>query len=346
MPARKTPNRDEWRQLYEAAIAFKKSRCWEWMYDDEIFGVKDPESGEIAYCCIMGNAGEHFGIAAYLGSEGLDGLLRILSGDINPEDPDTMYIQKCLMCSFEDRADLDSKDLKIIKELGLKFRGRNEWPVFRHYEPGFFPWFLNAHQCRFLTHVLRQALDVALRCRREKSILKHDTPFTFLVRVPVPGENGILMWEDQYLTAEPPKRGFISFYIADEIRAKKLRSIKPQKNLVFETEVFFAPSPVRERRERPYYPKVCLLLNHGNAMVISFEMFKDINREGYKCIEMLASYIERSGRKPSKLLVSREETYHLFADVCQQLGIQLEMVDGLDLMEEVRHSMFGFFLNP
>lgn len=74
------PTQAEWRALYEAAVSFKRASCWEWMYDDDIFGVANPETGEVAYCCIMGNAGEHFGIAAYLGAEGLDGVLGLLSG--------------------------------------------------------------------------------------------------------------------------------------------------------------------------------------------------------------------------------------------------------------------------
>lgn len=342
MSIRQTPNTDEWKKLYEAAINFKKAKCWEWMYDNDIFGVKDPESGEIGYCCIMGNAGEHFAIAAYLGSEGLDGILSILSGAIDLENPDNMFIQKCLMCSFEDRAALKPEDLRIIKELGLKFRGRNEWPVFRHYEPGLFPWFLNAPQCRFLTHVLNEALNVSLRCKNGKAILDHKTPLTFLVRTATPGKNGELIWEDQYLTAEPPKQDFVSFYINDEMRVKRLRSIKPQKKTILEADTFFTPPPVKEGG-RPYYPKVCVLLDHSSGMIISFEMFKDINNEGYKCIEMLANYIEHSGRMPSKLLVSREETYYLFTDVCRQLGIKLEMVDRLDFMEEARYGMFRFF---
>jgi hypothetical protein len=344
MSTRKTPNTAEWRQLYEAAVDFKKIKCWEWMYDDDIFGVKDPESGEVGYCCIMGNAGEHFGIAAYLGSEGLSGILGLLSGAIDPEDPDNLFTQKCLICSFEDRKALAPEDLEIIKGLGLKFRGRNEWPVFRHYEPGLFPWFLNAPQCRFLTHVISQALDVSLRCRGGKAILDHDIPFTFLVRVATHGKNGELIWKDEYLTAEPPKQEFVSFHIIDEMRAKRLRSIKPQRKSILEIDTFFAPSPIKENG-RPYYPKVCLLLDHSSGMVISFEMFKDIKEEGFKCIEMLANYVEHSGMMPSKLLVSRNETYYLFSDVCRQLGIELEMVERLDFMEEARHDMFSFFQN-
>ena len=161
------PNLDEWGQLYQASIEFKKIKPWEWMYDDDIFGVKDAESGEIAYCCIMGNEDEYFGIAAYLGSEGLNGILSILSGEIEPDDPDFIFSQKCLLVSFEDREALTSEDRKIIKELGIKFRGRNEWPIFRNYTPGYFPWFITAAECRFLTDILKQATYVALKCKEE-----------------------------------------------------------------------------------------------------------------------------------------------------------------------------------
>ncbi len=43
------PTREEWSSLYQVAVDFKRSACWEWMYDDDIFGVVDPETGETAY---------------------------------------------------------------------------------------------------------------------------------------------------------------------------------------------------------------------------------------------------------------------------------------------------------
>jgi hypothetical protein len=52
------PSRDEWRRLYQAAAAFKEAAPWEWMIEDEIFGVQNPESKEVGYCSIMGMAGE------------------------------------------------------------------------------------------------------------------------------------------------------------------------------------------------------------------------------------------------------------------------------------------------
>lgn len=223
------PTSEEWSSLYQAAVDFKRSACWEWMFDSDIFGVVDPETEETAYCSIMGNGGEHFAVAGYLGAEGLSGILGLLSGEIDPDSSENMFIQKCLMCSFEDRSFLSSEDLKTIKEMGLKFRGRNVWPLFRHHEPGFVPWFLSATQCRFLTHILRQAREVALCCRNSKEILDHQTPFTFLVRVCQKSEVGEVDWVNEYITAEQWEPEFISFNIQNEIFLKNSNPLNQSK---------------------------------------------------------------------------------------------------------------------
>jgi len=71
-----------------------------------------------------------------------------------------MHYQDCLMCSFEDRNELTGADRKQIKDLGLTFRGKNAWPMFRRMEPGFYPWSIDAKECVFLTQAIQQVLVV------------------------------------------------------------------------------------------------------------------------------------------------------------------------------------------
>ena len=40
-------SQQEWAALFDAAIAFKNLKRWEWMYDRDVFGIQNPETGEI-----------------------------------------------------------------------------------------------------------------------------------------------------------------------------------------------------------------------------------------------------------------------------------------------------------
>src|SRR5665648_400943 len=180
-----SPSLEEWKTLYEAALEFKELAPWNWMHDTDIFGVKDPVSGEIGYCCIMGAEGKYYALGLYLGSKGLYGLSDILSGDFSESNDDTMFIQNCLMASFEDRKNLQKQDLQQLKALDLKFRGRDAWPLFRNYTPGFVPWYLKRDEVRFLTIALRQAVGVSLRFKTYPEMLGNPCELNyFFVRVP------------------------------------------------------------------------------------------------------------------------------------------------------------------
>ena len=155
------PTEDQLKELYEAAAAFKQAQPWKWLYDADIICVENPKDKMMGYCSVMGRAGEHFALGVYLDMEGLYGFNQLMGhADVIPSHQ-ALHYQNCLMCSYEDRDILAEEDRKQIKVLGLSFRGRNAWPMFRRYEPGYYPWFINKEECVFLTHALRQVIFVA-----------------------------------------------------------------------------------------------------------------------------------------------------------------------------------------
>ena len=147
------PSNETWQKLYAAAGQFKSLAPWEWMWDSDMVAVQDSAGNEVGYCVVLGRNGEFFGLDVSLGEEGLEGYARMQAGMIEPDDMDALHTKNCLLVSFEDKKYLDKNDLKIIKKLGLTFRGRDAWSKFRHYEPGFFPWYVSEDQAIFLTHV-------------------------------------------------------------------------------------------------------------------------------------------------------------------------------------------------
>lgn len=54
---------ERWKEFYKIAAKFRDAAPWGWLRDKDIFGVKNPETGEIGWCCIMGAAGQHYALA-------------------------------------------------------------------------------------------------------------------------------------------------------------------------------------------------------------------------------------------------------------------------------------------
>ena len=155
-----TPTMDTWRSLYEATNQIKELAPWQWMFESQVFGVQDPESGKLGFVSVMGQMGEHFAVSFYLGQEGLYGLWTMESSasDDAPVPPELFLGVPQLQASFEDRSELRDKDRQVIKDLGLKFRGRQTWPLFRSYRTGFVPWRL-----RMLDEVKAMFLELSGR---------------------------------------------------------------------------------------------------------------------------------------------------------------------------------------
>src|SRR5215470_15005269 len=198
----KNPTSDEWGKLYAVAGRVKEMAPWKWMMEDNVFGVRNPERDEIGFVSVMGSGGEHLAVALYQGAVALYDFLALREADSVSAERVLEIPQ--LQASFEDRGHLEKEDRETIKNLSLKFRGANSWPMFRNYTPGMFPWFLTSSEARFLTTALEQLLDVAPRVRDDEDVLWGEEDGEFLVRVPRV-EKARLVWEDKIMRVPEPE---------------------------------------------------------------------------------------------------------------------------------------------
>jgi len=337
----KPPSIQEWRDLYDAAMEFKKKECWNWMWDTDIFGVQNPVTGEIGYCCVMGGAGEHFALAVYQGSEGLNGYLELQSGEFYPSLEDMLNLQKLLMASFEDREFLQKEDFKVIKKIGLKFSGPNLWPLFRNYLPGYHPWYLTSEEARYLTLCLRQAIDVSLRFKDDPEMLTPPTENHYLVRVPQKDKIGGLSWEDRWLKPLPLEKAEFIVEPIDTDRLEEIKNRIPNGQGVWEVDFFYYSQPIKEKEGRPFYPYVTLWVEHHSGFILKHHLAKPA-----ECISefqgQLLKLAENYKSLPQEILVKKEEAFKLLEPITSELGIKLRRVKRLKMLEDAQASMSKF----
>ena len=337
-----SPSLKEWEALYKAAVDFKNLKPWTWVWDSDLFGVQNPEDDEIGYCCIMGAAREVFALAVYQGQEGLDAYLRLQSGEMDPKDPELGHIQKCLMASYEDRNDLVKEDLQTIKDLGLKFRGKKEWPQFRSYLPGYVPWLLTAEEARFLIVALEQSIDVAMRLKENKNILIGPEKDNRLIRVPA-SQKDPLEWQDKWAKISISDKKAASPLPVDELRVKRINKNISNKEGVWEIDFFHFPGAVDEGG-RPFYPKTFMIMDHLSGMALHYSIE---HPDGFltQIQENLLGFIEKIKVMPKQILICKPESHRALDPIISRLYIDLEMVKTLKAATHFKETLFNHLLN-
>ena len=323
-----SPSPDQWRELFEAASAFHTLAPWQWMSDGMLFGVQDPATGTTGYCCVLGALGSVLALNVYPGVEGLESYNAMYRAGLAGNRADAPYTLRLLMASFEDRKDLDKRDLETIKALGLTFRGRQTWPQFRDYWPGLFPWYIDTAQARFLTHALHQAHAVALRVRNDPDMLLLNHHDLILVRVPHASPEGI-SWTDSWLPPDPPPRARTPISVLPSKRDLKGLKDKAIGTAVWELDYWHVATTIQEKpTERPYFPKMLMAVEAASELVMVSHLFRPDMPAAAVQSEFLRS-IRRAPELPGEIRIKRDELLDIIGPVGLAAGMRVRKVNSL-----------------
>jgi len=317
-----SPTLPHWKALYEQALRFKQLACWTWMVEENIFGIQDPKTGEIGYCCVIGSLGEVFGVIVYLGSEGLEGYRKLQTRKRPPSSIEGLLLHNCLSLTFDDRKYVQKEEHEIIKQLGLNVRGRNAYPIFKNLKPGYLPWSITADEAVYLTHVLTQVEEVCLRFKERRTLLDPPAPGHYLVRTSeINGDT--LTLRDQWLkpALAKPKPLSINF---DELRVQRLKSRDLKKQGIWEFDYAFADIPIKETG-RPFFPCLLIVADHDTGFIFHNHMAPP---DAYpsQFANSFTEGLEKAGFLPMEILVAQDEATLILDPIAARLGIKLTKV--------------------
>jgi len=331
------PTEEQLKELYKAASDFKQAQPWNWLYDADIICIENPKDKTIGYCSIMGKGGEHFALGVYLGDEGIFGFCEIMKNADTIPSHQVLHYQNCLMCSFEDRDLLTNEDRKQIKTLGLSFRGRNAWPMFRQYEPGYYPWFINQEECIFLTHALKQALFVAnsvktgqlkMDMEQGKTILRYSEK-----------KDGKLEWYSKEIQLAYPTVSYKPIKIDNDSLIQKIKKAGSMGNVVLQADTCYMTSPVQDNKnERPYFPRIFILAEQKSGQILNFGTYQSIEEDANITLNHIIDMCLENGI-PKEIQVRSEAMSAILGDFCKKTGIKLKNIKRLSVIDHVMEEM-------
>jgi len=336
----KIPKVPKLKKLYYLALKFKELRCWEYMEDTDMFGVMRPGDGLIGYVCILGNAGEVFGINAYLGPRGLHGYLKILSGEIYKESLEMMSSQYCISLTYEeDESYLGKRDKSVLNELCIYSKSKKALPFFRTYIPGYYPWYLTEEEVEFFEIILEQSIDVCRRFKHERNLFKTDKENYYFIRVPYKSNNNVL-WKDKFIEAEPYREKWEDVQI-NEVKLKKILKKRPQRKGLWEIGCDFFPLRINDGKSRPYMPLVFLGIDAETGEILGHSV-SSLRKQNLLVAEEILNLAGKLNTIPETLIVSNRNLKKILTPLSERLDVPVRFRRKPIYYEEAANSMIDY----
>lgn len=342
------PQAEQFNDLCRLALEIAQLQPWRFMEETDVFGVQDPETGELGFVSVMGALGQYQAIAVYRGSEGLYGWIDfedLLQVDPTSEQAHDMLMEiPQLQLAFSPAGLLEKRDREKIRNSGLKFPGAK--PVFRSYRPGYVPWFLTSAEASHLIHVLTQTIDVARRFEKDPDVITVGDDAeteTFMLRVPQIVDSQ-LVWTDRLQKIEPPPTKLIPFSVSDAA-LRQLRAMP--KHGTLEIDLFRVPAKIGKPHERPRALYTLLVTDAESGFIYGCEALEA--RGGLDLLyasipEKIAEMLLRTELSiPTQFDVRAERMFDVLEPLAGELGAAMCLVDELPAIDEAKMALLKYF---
>ena len=335
---RKEAALEQWGALYEAAARIKDLKPWEKFWDMDMIGVQNGEEEDTVFFSVLGKGGECYGIAVYEGYEGLNTYMMLaMQKNLNLSPEYAMFNQKNLTCYWGNRDELTNKQRAVIKDLGYKYRGKNQWLYFISYEPGYWPFNMDEEEVVRMTEHMRD-LEKALQCYDESGAdVDFESGNMFLLtfgkdkktwdcgEVPLPltcFQCGHLIINDEELLSDLAKM--------------------PGCSAVLEAGVLPMGASIADKKyDRPSNPMLALLGDAESEIMLKFEMTEPEDDAVALLAEIIIAFILEYG-SPKEIRVSNVIVESGLRQICDVCKIKLRRVKQLGGLETFVQEMKRF----
>jgi len=331
-------------QIHDLADALYKLAPWEGMLEHQLIALRHPETGRLDHISIMGQAGNHYCLALYLGPTARHRFNLMQEADyegiqLSQEDALSLILDtQQLQASFSPRADLFKSELAEIKTLGRKYRGGN-WPSFRSFKPGHSPTRTDPAETAWLATAIEQVLEVTPTIRPfEDDTLRHEADQNLILTREHIAGIWTTTWtpdDDRIFTLPTPE--------PDAFLLEKVR--RHSRAIDIEIHFQLLPSAIGKSREDSIFPYLILCVEPRSHFVLGVNM---LSAEDKSHDELIASVpteflriCDTHSIRPASINVASAMTAALLTPTATALDIPYKLHPHLPALDSALHSMMG-----
>ena len=315
------PTREQLRQLHRAFGEFWDASPWQVLDELDVVAVEHPTGRYTGYCSVPGSTFRGYGLAVFIGDEGLSGYLDLVNDEVDPESQEGLERINALLAARGDRESLRESELAAMRRARLRYTGRGTWPIIRSLRPGYLPWRLDEDEAVFLTAALGNMTDVASRVSSGDLVLYGEDDYDLmLMRVFRDGA-----WIDRWIKYPEPVASAPAPEYHDPERLRRVKLSMPRGTAVWELGVFYVHAYVQqERGSRPYFPTMALAIDRSTSLIVGMKLLEE-SPSYEERRDALVEILENADALPSLVVTDSAETVSLARPILYETGVELTL---------------------
>lgn len=325
---------EKWEQIYYFALEIARFEPWEQFGEKDILALIPKGKREEHYFSFLGQTFDQYGIAIYQNGYSYFRARERLHGP-NPKKEPVFLLQDAIILLWGDREDVSRENYAIMKELGLKCRGRGGWPYFERYRVGYAPQAVTEEELDTLLDDLGN-LMMMVRAVAEGKVEVDFENRKVLTRCYSKADDMFYTFAADL--GPTPKSGYTSITMEDNPWLQKLRDMRSRGTIALDWS--YLPTAVKEGKTK-IIPRLLLAVDTRSGYVMKSELLAASDKPYDDLLDILGDIAEEYG-KPSTIEICDPEIEAYISDLCQKAGIHLVMRRQLKQVTIVRK---GFLKN-
>ena len=283
---------------------------------------------EYYYCAIGGVLGNSLGLAVYQGEEGYSDLTALSNPAYKYAFEYLANDQDCLIFYMGNCENVPPAQKKIIEKLGLKYHGRNNWPLFFTLKKRFFLDQVTDEEAFILTKVMKQIL-IAIENNSHSIDQVHHLHTYFKDNT----------WHHTTIAPPIPKSKYVPFIITDEKILHDLVNCKTCEHSLT-MELFYTGIPMQDDEyDRPINPLFFSVLLDDILIPIGNSLIRPEINIVEAASNTFINFILSNGR-PREIKIRNPLLWSAYQDICDLCEIKIT-IDPLEMFDHITDELIN-----